>query len=239
MAALMAALSAHATACADMTAVPPTPVPAAVEGASVESFVTADWLKLDARLFPGPQQRLVILLHMYAADQTAWFDFARALQAEGREAVLTFDFRGYGASDGPKDPDRIGLDVRAAIAFARGRGYQSIALVGASMGGTAALIDAPQASVAGVLAISAPGQFGSLDAEAVVAQVRVPLALLASRGDTAAAESLQAMGKLANLDPGCLVLYDGAEHGTTMLTGAHGVEVRRQLRALLDWIWPQ
>ena len=112
--ALLLACSALLAACLGEEDAEPVPA----EGASVETIRTRDGLRLDARLFAAEPERIVILLHMFPADQTAWYPFARELQALGITA-LTLDFRGYGASEGEQDPSEIDHDVRAAIAFVR------------------------------------------------------------------------------------------------------------------------
>ena len=215
--------------------------PQAAQGASIESIRTEDGLRLDARLFraepAGGSRRLVILLHMYPADQSSWYGLARDLQADGGASALTLDFRGYGASEGSKDVGKIDRDVRAAIAFARERGFESIALVGASMGGTAAIMVAAEAPVAGVIALSAPVSFSGLEAEPAVQRLSVPLAVLAARGDRAARHSLETFSEQAGLDARHAVLYQGRAHGTDLLTGKTGDEVRTHLRELLDEIW--
>ena len=218
-------LAATAAACAG-GGEPPTPAPIA-EGASVEVLHTADDLRLDARLYPADSSRLAILLHMYPADQTSWSDSARALQISG-VSVLTFDFRGFGASEGEKEAGEIEHDVRAALRFAREHGYHEIVLVGASMGGTAAIVVAAEqpagGELAGVITLSAPAEFGSLDAQEVVGDVAVPLSLIASRGDTSARDSLE-------------TLAEGKAHGTDMLTSDSGEQVWQRLLAFLDEIW--
>ena len=231
-------LATLVAACGD-DGTPPAPEPA--QGASIESISTEDGLRLDARLFraepAGGSRRLVILLHMYPADQSSWYGLARDLQADGGASALTLDFRGYGASEGSKDVGKIDRDVRAAIAFARERGFESIALVGASMGGTAAIMVAAEAPVAGVIALSAPVSFSGLEAESAVQRLSVPLAVLAARGDRAARDSLETFSEQAGLDARHAVLYQGRAHGTDLLTGKTGDEMRTHLRELLDEIW--
>ena len=221
--------------------------PAAVPPlARVETIATADGLHLDARLFaaspaaPDRTRRLVILLHMYPAEQSAWFGFAGELQALGIDA-LTLDFRGFGASSGDRGPDDTDRDVRAAVAFARGRGYERIVLVGASMGGTAAIVaaagTAAGSSLDGVVAISAPVAMRSLDAEAVVAEVRAPLTLVAAEGDVSATESLHDLADRAGLDGSQLLLVAGRAHGTDLLEAPEGSRVRAWVLAFLDRVW--
>ncbi len=217
--------------------------PAAVpELARVETITTADGLDLDARLFaaassaPDVGQRLVILLHMYPADQTAWFAFAGELQALGIDA-LTLDFRGFGASAGDKDPNDADRDVRAAVAFARERGYERIVLVGASMGGTAAIVAAADTPVDGVVALSAPVAMRSLDAAAVVAELRMPLTLVAAEGDLAAAESLRELAERAGLRGDEVLVTPGRAHGTDLLATPVGESVRAWLLDFLERVW--
>ena len=235
---VVALLAALGVACGDDgTAESPEPV----AGASIESIETEDGLRLDARLFAvGPSDapdRLVIFLHMSPADQSSWYDLAREIQVEGAASALTLDFRGYGASEGDRNVAQIDRDVRAALAFARDRVYRSVALVGASMGGTAAIIVAAEEPLAGVITLSAPVRFRGLDAGSAVVRVAAPLAVMAARGDRSAVESLETFAERAALDDRHWLLFDGDAHGTDLLTAAHGGEVRARLLELLGELW--
>ena len=210
--------------------------------ARVVTIATADGLDLDARLFaasppvPDAARRLVILLHMYPADQTAWFGFAGELQTLGIDA-LTIDFRGFGESAGSMGPSDTDRDVRAAVAFARGRGYERIVLVGASMGGSAAIVAAADTPVDGVVAISAPVAMRSLDAEVVVAEVRAPLTLVAAEGDVSAVESLRDLAEGAGLREDQVLLTAGRAHGTDLLVAPEGDRVRAWVLGFLERVW--
>ena len=214
----------------------PPPASQPVEDASIVAITTEDGLRLDARLFAADGRRLVLLLHMYPADQRSWYDFARALRQDGVSA-LTLDFRGYGASEGEKDAENIDRDARAALAFARAQGYESVMLVGASMGGTVAILAAAAEPVAGVITLSAPISFRGLDAESAAGDLAVPLAVMASRGDRSAADSLARLAERAGLDERHAVLYEGRAHGTDMLTGQDGAQVWARLRELIAEFW--
>ncbi len=235
VAALLVALAA---ACGGDGA-PASPQP--VAGASIESIETEDGLHLDARLFAGgsaaARARLVILLHMYPADQRSWYDLAWEIQARGEASALTLDFRGYGASEGERDVAQIDRDVRAALAFAHRRGYRSVALVGASMGGTAAIVVAAEEPLAGVITLSAPVRFRGLDAGSAVGRVAAPLAVIAARGDRSAADSLDTLAERAGLDARHALLFEGSAHGTDLLSAANGAEVGTRMLALLDEFW--
>ena len=231
------ALVAFVGACGG-DAEPEAPQP--VAGASIEAIETEDALILDARLFAadadGTAGRLVILLHMFPADQTSWFEIAVELQDRGVSA-LTLDFRGYGASGGSKEVGMIDRDVRAALAFSRERGFERVVLIGASMGGTAAIVVAAEEPVDGVMALSAPVSFRGLDAGEVVASVPAPLLVVASEGDISAANALEAFAELASLDADHALLVGGRAHGTDIFDHDAGDRVRERLFEFLDEVW--
>ena len=126
------------------------------------TFESRDGVTLEGRLF-GDGSTGVVLSHMRPADQRSWFAFANRLADEGY-LVLTYDFRGYcpggegGCSQGELQISAIWQDVLGAMDFIRSQGATTVALVGASMGGTASLVAAGQegADVAAVVTLSAP-----------------------------------------------------------------------------------
>jgi pimeloyl-ACP methyl ester carboxylesterase len=239
LASLASLLLALAAACADET--PGDPRPAA--GASIERITTADGLTLDARLFAPPAGaseragHLVVLLHMYPAEQSAWWETARDLAADG-VAALTLDFRGFGASEGEKNGPEIERDVVAALRWARERGYERVVLAGASMGGTAAIVVASEGGGAdGVLALSATSSFRGLDAARALPDLRVPLVALAAEGDISATESLARFEELCAPGRCQLTLLPGHAHGTDLLETPSAAQLRQALRALLEQVW--
>jgi pimeloyl-ACP methyl ester carboxylesterase len=188
---------------------------------------------LDARVF-GDGARGVILAHMRPADQSSWFEFATELAATGDFTALTFDFRGYGESTGDKRFDRVDTDVAAAYRYMREElGLDRIYLVGASMGGTAALIVASQVDASGVVSISSPAQFQELDAESAVAGIEEPKLFITSADDVPAARSLETFWELAAA-PKEQHVYEGGEHGTELFAGEHAADLQRRLIAFLS-----
>ena len=146
---------------------------------------------LHGRLF-GSGSVGVILAHMRPADQTAWFPYATELAKSGQFTILTFDFRGFGESPGDKDFDEVDTDLMAAYSYMRRQlGISKIFLVGASMGGTASIVVAARndVQVAGVVSISSPEQFETMDALAAVSSVAVPKLFLASAKNVPAKNS--------------------------------------------------
>jgi len=139
-----------------------TPAPTATPHIEIEkvSFITDDNLALSGTLF-GQGEIAVILAHQgtQGTNQTSWRSFARSIAGKGF-AALTFDFRGYGKSEGPTRQSWLERDVRAAIAFLHERGFNRIACIGACMGGTACLRAAVDADLEGLVVIASPMSIG-------------------------------------------------------------------------------
>ena len=239
-------LSASARAC--MTEEEPMPweamttttVPNAGGGAEsyqVVAFETDDGLTLSGRLY-GSATKAVILSHMYPADQTSWNPVAEELSRRGY-LVLTFDFRGYGDSEGSKDDlGRIDQDVAAAFKHVASAGATDVVLVGASMGGTASLTAAAtfqalsSIRMAGVVTLSAPVEFMGLSAAAAVPNLVVPLLFIAAEGDEGA-EGARQLQELSG-NTGDLQIVLGSAHGSELFTGAQAEEVWTMLLSFLE-----
>jgi pimeloyl-ACP methyl ester carboxylesterase len=196
-----------------------TPAVSFRDGLSIE---TEDGLQLRASSY-GSGPTAVILAHMRGSDRQSWSDTARELASGGDYTVLTFDFRGHGDSDDGDLAD-IDKDMRAAIQFMRADGFDKIFVIGASMGGTAALAVAAEEDMAGVVAISAPAEFEGIDALARIDQITEPKLFIAASGDKPYADDLEAMFGQA-LEPKERQLFDGNEHGTKLLAGDQGKQV--------------
>jgi len=215
-------LAAPTTPAVEATVAPVTGTPV--------SFTTEDDLTIKGRLF-GSGETAVVFAHMYPNDQQAWWGFASEAAGQGY-AALTFDFRGYGETGGSKDVAYIDRDLAAAVRYLRENGYQRVILVGASMGGTAALKvaarDEFKGLVAGVVAVSAPQAFQGLVALDDVADIKVPMLFVASQDDGVAFESLEALYDSAT-GPKEQQVYPGDAHGTELLEGGHAAEFKALL----------
>lgn len=198
-------------------------------------FTTEDGLALSGRLY-GAGGSAVVLCHMYPADQTSWSKEAGKLAEQGY-LVLTFDFRGYGKSGGSKDIQYLDRDVTAAVQYLRTAGAQEVALVGASMGGTACLKAAAQLQalssirIAGVATFSAPVEFKGLSAREAVPTIVVPMMFVAAEGDVGAegARELQALAS----NSGNLQILPGSDHGTDLFAGTQAASAEQ---LLLDFL---
>jgi pimeloyl-ACP methyl ester carboxylesterase len=171
----------------------------------------------------------VILAHMRLDDQTAWYPFAQKLADSGDFTVMTFDFRGFGESEGEKQFDRIDTDLEAAYDYMREElGIDKVFLVGSSMGGTASLVVAPRLDVAGVVSISAPGQFPPLDAETTVENITAPKLFITSEDDVPQARTQEVLWELAP-QPKEQHIYPGDAHGTALFASEHGQDLERRI----------
>ena len=104
------------------------------------SFPTQDGGIAFADLY-GTGPRAVVLAHGARFDKASWKDQADQIAKAGFR-VAAVEFRGYGKSkSGPKSQspgDELYLDILAAVDYLRGHGANSVAVIGASMGGGAA-----------------------------------------------------------------------------------------------------
>lgn len=122
------------------------------------TFTTEDGVTLSGWLIPAARKTRasVVLMHGYSWNRLPWLaGFVPWLQR--RYNVLQFDFRGHGSSDDALIT--LGTleqrDVAAAVHFLAGRGLGPIALMGVSMGGSVAIMAAPDLPVAAVVADAA------------------------------------------------------------------------------------
>ena len=182
--------------------------------AEVVTLTTDDGIELGAFLFapPEPSDTAVVLAHMSGSGKEAWTDVAVALARNGVSALM-FDFRGYAGQEGEQDTE-LDMDVTAAITDVRARGAARVFVVGASMGGTAAVAAAAQHKLDGIVAVSPAAEFDDLDALALAEDVEEPSLFIAARDDE---EYAAAAEQLADITGGGVVMYDGAAHGTDLL----------------------
>jgi len=183
----------------------------------------------------GPQNDVgVIFAHMKPADQTAWTDFAQEV-ADAGYLTFTFDYRGFGESDGDQDFAKLDDDLVAAINHLRNPPFNldKIFLVGASMGGTTSLVVAASEDVAGVVAVSAPSQFEDQDALSVVSEISEPKLFIASEGVEADMLYLDELFEAA-VAPKERQTYPGDAHGTDILESENGAALRQRILQFLE-----
>ena len=149
------------------------------------SFRAADGTKLIGHVF-GSGRKAVILGHQSQGSLCEWLTYARRLARLGYTA-FAIDFRSHGLSQYRTGAaaNRLPLDLAAAARFVRARGHRKVFLVGASMGGIASLVAGVNVTPAvdGVVSVSAPARFMSMDAVATAPRLRVPVLYFAADGD--------------------------------------------------------
>ena len=210
------------------------------------SFPAPGGVELQGRLFEADGATAgVVLAHMQPADQSSWFDYAETLADDGYQA-LTFNFRGYcpggdaGCSSGETELSLLWRDVLAAVRFLRSSGIARVAVIGASMGGTAALVAAaqPAARIGAVAALSAPISIQGLIASPEMLVVAPSAKLfVAGNADAAAAAEAQSLYDLS-APPKRVEIVPSEDHGTELLEGNQGPNVRQLLQAWLARFLP-
>ncbi|CAL9503699.1 hypothetical protein SUDANB15_03470 [Streptomyces sp. enrichment culture] len=144
------------------------------DGTPLRTFLrTADGVRIDSVYDPGTAAHgssraasrgpVFVIAHGFTgdADRPHVRRAARAFARHG--AVVTFSFRGHGASGGRSTVgDREVLDLAAAVSWARELGHARVATVGFSMGGSVVLRHAAlhrDAGVDAVVSVSAPARW--------------------------------------------------------------------------------
>lgn len=186
-------------------------------------FRAADGTKLVGHRF-GTGTTAVVLVHQGAGDLCQWVPYARRLAAQGYFA-FPIDLRNFGFSQ--KRSGRLGQqvqrDVIAAVKALRGLGKTKIFVVGASYGALASVVAAPNASVAGVVSLSAPDVFQGLNGLTAAARLRAPVLYAAAEDDQAGpfrfARTAQALYDATASGDKTLELIPGGAHGIALITG--------------------
>jgi pimeloyl-ACP methyl ester carboxylesterase len=173
-----------------------------------------------------PATRVAILVHGQNWDASGWRGVAPLFVALGVPA-LALNLRGHGGSTGktnryrPDKPWTPVADLRAAKAALRARGVKEIALVGSSMGGSAALASSFEGDVECVVAVSAP--VAPVPDELSKKITGRKLFVCADRDSLRATPNVLACFGAATA-PKKLVLFGGREHSRAMFSAAYGEE---------------
>jgi len=211
------------------TAAPATPIATHPTQMMAVTFQTSDNFKLAGTLF-GTGDTAVILAHQGTPDanQTDWHAFGSLLAEKGFTA-LAFDFRGIGQSEGTEDRDQLETDLAAALAFLRGRGYERIICVGASMGGTTCIRKAFEDEFVGLVALGT----GIIVSDDELPQLTIPKLFIAAENDSGLVIDHTTRMYEKSPEPKALHLLPGSEHGTDLFATEAGDELTK---ILLDFI---
>lgn len=192
------------------------------------SFTTADGLALDATVYPGGPD-WVVLAHMRPDDKTSWAELAILFQAEDY-AVLAYNNRGYGASDGDREPFDLLIDAAAALEYATAQGARGIVFGGASMNGATAMTLGAGNDFDAIFLLSGVPSFPSApDASDFLADVEEPILFVAAEDDGSAAADARSYADAAPLSD--LIVLAAGGHATRMLTADPNLGAR-----IVNWV---
>ncbi len=199
------------------------------------------WLQTEdnVRLYAigaGTGSVAVVLAHQGRSDLCEELPYAKTLIGAGLR-VLAFDFRGNGHSASPsKNALAYRRDFAAAIKHLKGEGATRVFLIGASMGGAAAVQNSGGLPFAGVVSLSGtrlwPG-FG-INKPGPRA-LRAPFLYIGSRSDYRAplAEARTIVRTAGSRDKRS-IFYRGSLHGWELVQSAPFAAKNRTL--IHDWI---
>ena len=200
-------------------------------------FSAADGTKLVGHRF-GKGTTAVVLVHQGNGSLCEWVTYARRLAAQGY-FVFPIDLRGHGLSQRRTGAaaNRLAADVAAAAKHVRKLGKRKVFVIGASMGGIAALVAGANVKppLAGVVALSAPARFRGLDAVATAPRLRVPVLYVAAEDDDNAgfdfSEDARELDAATASTDKQLELVAGDRHGIALLGSPVRALVESWLRA--------
>jgi dienelactone hydrolase len=186
---------------------------------AAEVQIDSEHAKLVGALYGElPAARAALLCHGANWDASGWVEIAPRFTERG-VAALALNFRGYDGSSGRTNRTSALNDVRNAAAWLRTNGARELALIGASMGGTAVLLASASIAPECVVAISAPVRaISEGDANGVRGR---KLFVCAERDSLGAAGAVQRAFAAAE-EPKALRFFPGREHSRALLRGAHG-----------------
>ena len=196
----------------------------------------SDGVTIAATVYPANgSASAVVLVHMFTRTRDDWRAFAERLQETGLTA-LAIDLRGHGASGGVATPvPAMALDVQAGIDFlAAQAGVRGIAVVGASLGASAAILAAADSPlVRGVALLSPSTDYRGVRIDAALRKYGGrPMMLIASTDDPLAARTVRGLVTATPPVP--------AREQRLSLVAAHGTQILDRdpdvATALVDWL---
>ena len=176
----------------------------------------------------GSGPRGVALGHMGGQDLCAWLPYARRLATDGYH-VLAFDFRQHGSSAYPAAPRRlwrVDLDMRAAAGVLRRRGARTVVIAGGSLGAIASVWAGASTTppVDGVVSLSAPDFFRTVDLVVVARRLTSPVLFMAAEDDGLFVDAARKLYDAAGSTDKRLVTFPAGGHGINMFRGSGAAE---------------
>jgi pimeloyl-ACP methyl ester carboxylesterase len=201
------------------------------------AFTASDGVRIAATLHEAPRADapLVILVHQLGSTRAEWDPLERRLHAPPAIATLALDLRGHGASTRATDGRTLdfrtfdrdewaatALDVLAAVAFVRSADSpirpSRIAVVGSSIGSTAAIAAAAREPGLDPIVALSPGRaYHGFDAIAPALTLgRRTLLAVAAEGEPDSVETARAMARITGTDA---IIVPGNAHGVRLFDG--------------------
>jgi predicted alpha/beta-hydrolase family hydrolase len=206
----------------------------ATEGRTLHLTNAADLAIAAVEYGSGP--RGVVLAHQSDASMCQWLRYAMVLAEQGYR-VVAFDFAGFGASS-PTESKTYLEDIRTAVTYLRERGTPRVVVIGASMGATMSIVAAAaiRPPLDGVIAISPPSVFDSVNAERAAVELGTPALYIAGEADgdyDVYAEDIYDATPDALRS---LLIVDSPEHGVELVEASTlaGAEVRAAIAQFLE-----
>lgn len=148
----------------------------------------------------------VVLLHQNDGRACAWLPFAEQLTEQGYAVIIPLMTPG-------RWPQPI---IAASAEHLRAEGSRSVALVGASMGGTYAMAAAPDLPTPAslVVGVSPPHFYRGADAEEAVGRIDAPILVVVAEDDGALPRSAEVLSETGKVQ---VLVRPGHAHGITLL----------------------
>ena len=196
---------------------------------------TSDHVRLYA-IEAGRGRTAVVLLHEGGGNLCEELPYAKTLVAAGLR-VVAIDFRNDGESaKSTRHPVALGRDIAAAVKLAHDGGAKRVFLIGASMGGAAAVNNSGGVQLAGVISLSGTRLWPGFGVNEPGPQaLRAPLLYLGSRDDgLAPLKQARWVFDHAGSKDKRMVLYDGSTHGWDLVQSVSFARAART--TIVRWI---
>ena len=126
---------------------------------------TKDQERIAITHYKHGHSKVVVLAHGFFNNKDVYLFKGIAKEISKRYDVIAFDFRGHGTSSGVFSwTSREGADIQAVLSYVQDLGYESVGVMGFSLGAAIGLIEAAQnQNIKTVIAVSSPSDFWKID----------------------------------------------------------------------------
>ncbi len=184
-------------------------------------LTTADNVVIRGTYYQGASNRGLILLHQLGSDRHSYDKFIQEA-LKYNFSIIAIDFRGHGDSEMDyadfTEDDFKGMekDATAAKVYLKSQGIKNIYVVGASIGANTAInLASHDKEIEAVIALSPSFNYKGISTRDNVINLKIPLLIIISNGDSVSYDDSLIMAKLTDAD---LLILSGFEHGTNTLT---------------------